>query len=752
MTYATWKKISLKAKLTTSFIAVSLIGGGVSSALIDHSVENATRATFEDRLSYETTMLGQMTAGALFGEVDASDESLDGPVRSLGEAVHTQLTVLAKDGTVVADSIGSTAGRARPTAPDVEIESARATGRGVSYRDGRLYVARTIERDGKVLGFARSSVPESEIAVEVREVRTRILFGLIVGLFLALAFGALVSASLTRPLHALSEGARRVGGGDFSRRIVVETEDDIGKLATSFNEMTMSLETTIARLDRRNVDMRRVLDNVDQALLTLDTDGVIAKERSAAVEAWFGPLSAGTRFVDLLARFDAKAATTFRVQWDELRANLMPIEVLLDQLPKLVSHGERQLAIGYSLIGTEDSPAFPEALLVITDVTARLAAERAEEEQREIVAIFERTMRDRAAIVEFLLDAEARVRLLTSDLRPSLIETKRSLHTLKGNAAACGMLRLAALCHTIETNLEESGPDLSKMDRTLLGNAWSYLVARISSFVGEGKAEIVLDDEEYAQVLRALIDGSPRSDVVRMVRDWQRERVVARLERLAESGRQLAARLRKGEIQIQIAKTSLRTPREEWAPFWASLTHVVRNAVDHGLETEEERAQAGKPGAGRLSLSATRIDSEVVVEVADDGRGIDWMRIADRAHARGLPHETQEDLVVALFADGVSSRAEVTSTSGRGIGLGAARDACERLGGYVTIDSQAGVGTAFRFHLPLLDRRVSMRPSMPARMSWRPGEIAQRLVVPDGRPQPPVTILTAEPTRLPSKH
>lgn len=755
MVHDIWKRMSLRAKLTASFVAVSLIGGTASNVLIDRSVASATRATFEDRLSYEATMLGQMTAGALFGDVDPNDESLSAPVRALGESVHTQLTVLASDGTVVADSLEGHVDRGRPSPPAPELEAARKTGRGLSYRDGRLYVARAIERDGRVLGFARSAVPVSEIAVEVSEVRTRILFGSIVGLCLAFFFGALGSSSLTRPIRALSEGARRVGGGDFSSNIPVETQDDIGKLAASFNDMTANLARTVAHLDRRNLDMQRVLDNVDQALLTLDCNGTIANERSAAVEAWFGPLPEGTRFVDLLARFDPKTATIFAVQWDELRANLMPIEVLLDQLPKVLTYGERHLDVGYSLIGASEGPAFPEVLLVITDVTARLAAERAGEEQREIAAIFERTMRDRTAMVEFLLDAEARVRTLTSDVRPSLVEVKRSLHTLKGNAAACGLQRLAALCHTIETNIEEDGPDLSKGDRAALTTCWAHLVARISSFVGERQGEIVVDDEEYAQVLRALVEGLPRAEVVRMVRDWQRERVTLRLERVAESARQLAARLKKGALKIHITKTNLRTPREEWGPFWAALTHVVRNAVDHGIETEEERGRAGKSEASQLSLSATRVDSEIVVEIADNGRGIDWTRIADRAHARGLSTETQADLVDALFADGVSSRTEVTSTSGRGIGLGAARGACERLGGFVTLKTDVGVGTVFRFHLPLPERRVSLRPSLYPHVSFRPNEVSPRIPATETTMQTPVTILhrgSVRPGRPPSTH
>jgi HAMP domain-containing protein/HPt (histidine-containing phosphotransfer) domain-containing protein len=636
MSLKIWNRISLRTKLLTGFVAVTLVGGGMSNVLIDRGVESATRAAFEDRLSYEATMLGQMTASALFGEVDPHDESLKVPVRLLGESVHTQLSILSKEGALVADSLDGPTGRA-PIAPDPEIAAAQAAGQGKSYRDGRLYVARAIVRDGAVLGFARSSVPETEIAVEVNEVRTRSFLGGVAGLVLALLVGVLLSASLVRPIRALSAGARRVGGGDFAHRISVESEDDIGKLAASFNEMTGNLEKTVAVLDKRNVDMQRVLDNVDQALLTLDSRGIITKERSATVSAWFGPLPEGTRFLDVLARVDAKTATSFEVEWEELCSNIMPIGVLLDQLPKSLSLGERKLGIVYSLIGAAEGAGFPEVLLIITDVTARLAADRAEAEQRELAAVFERTMRDRGAILEFLIDAESRVRLLTSELRPSLVETRRNLHTLKGNAASCGMQLLAGLCHTLETHMAEDGPDLSKADRSELGDYWTRVVARISTFIGDEDARIVIDDEEYGRVLRALVEASPRSEILRMVHDWRRERVTSRLGRLAASAQGLATRLHKGNILVDVAKSTLRTPREEWAPFWAALTHVVRNAVDHGLESREERALAGKLTPARLSLSAGQVESDIVITIADNGRGVDWARIGSRAYALGMP-------------------------------------------------------------------------------------------------------------------
>jgi chemotaxis protein histidine kinase CheA len=125
--------------------------------------------------------------------------------------------------------------------------------------------------------------------------------------------------------------------------------------------------------------------------------------------------------------------------------------------------------------------------------------------------------------------------------------------------------------------------------------------------------------------------------------------------------------------------------------------HVLRNCIDHGLETPEERLALGKAVPAKVSLS-TRLDGDrFIVEMSDDGRGIDWQAVAEKAHALGHPASTPGELTEALFLDGLSTRAEASEHSGRGVGLGAVRQACERLGGRVEVQSQPGAGTTFRF-------------------------------------------------------
>jgi two-component system chemotaxis sensor kinase CheA len=135
------------------------------------------------------------------------------------------------------------------------------------------------------------------------------------------------------------------------------------------------------------------------------------------------------------------------------------------------------------------------------------------------------------------------------------------------------------------------------------------------------------------------------------------------------------------------------------------LLHLVRNAVSHGLEPPAERVAAGKPAAGRLALSAGTSGDMVVIQVEDDGRGIDEAAVIARGRAAGLvgPTETltPERLLDVLCAPGFSTRAEADLASGRGMGMAVACRAVRELGGSLALDAQPGRGTCFTIRLPL---------------------------------------------------
>ncbi len=137
------------------------------------------------------------------------------------------------------------------------------------------------------------------------------------------------------------------------------------------------------------------------------------------------------------------------------------------------------------------------------------------------------------------------------------------------------------------------------------------------------------------------------------------------------------------------------------------LTHMVRNSADHGLETPKERRAAGKPEHGRIRLSAYHEGGFIVIQVADDGRGLDTERIKAKAVSQGLVSEaemkklSEAQIHKFIFAPGFSTAAKITSVSGRGVGMDVVRNNIDQIGGAIDVKSIAGVGLSFTIKIPL---------------------------------------------------
>jgi len=177
-------------------------------------------------------------------------------------------------------------------------------------------------------------------------------------------------------------------------------------------------------------------------------------------------------------------------------------------------------------------------------------------------------------------------------------------------------------------------------------------------------------------------------------------------ERLPRAVRDLAHRLEK-TIELDVQGADVELDRTVIEALGDPLSHLVRNAADHGLEDPQTRERAGKPARGKLTLTARRERDKVIVEVQDDGRGMDAAALRRKAvKSAAMTQEAadalSDDAAYELaFLPGVSTRDDATEVSGRGVGLDAVQRKVESLGGKASIRSVPGKGTTFVLELPL---------------------------------------------------
>ncbi|SEM43962.1 two-component system, chemotaxis family, sensor kinase CheA [Sphingomonas gellani] len=346
----------------------------------------------------------------------------------------------------------------------------------------------------------------------------------------------------------------------------------------------------------------------------------------------------------------------------------------------------------------------------------------------------------------------------------------RFVHTVKGSCGFLDLPRLSRLSHAAEDVLAAVREGTRAPD-TALVNAVLAIVDRIGEIVEAIDAGVPLDDSSEDLLVAALAeDARPvshnltntghraparsvrlsvdlldrmmsgmsdmvlaRNELARRLRDEGSDpRVEAALERLSVTVaemRDAVTRTRMQKIEAlfsalprmvrdtaaELGKTVALTlegsdvelDREMIEMMRDPLVHIIRNAIDHGIEMPAARGRAGKREMGRLTVSARQSGNQILVEIADDGQGVDVPRLVAKAVERGVctsaDAERMNDAarLALIFTPGLSSRDSVTSVSGRGVGMDVVRANVEQIGGRIALSNRAGQGLAITIQVPL---------------------------------------------------
>jgi two-component system chemotaxis sensor kinase CheA len=437
-----------------------------------------------------------------------------------------------------------------------------------------------------------------------------------------------------------------------------------------------------------NSDMRLVLENVDQGFVTITTGNRMSGMRSAIADAWLGRPATNDTFSDWVGRVDPNTGGWLRVGIEAVFEDCLPVELTVAQLPRHLSLGERSIELSYRPV-SDHTGSLHAVVAILSDATERLHAERTEVTQREQSAVFMHLARDRAGVLHFFREADELIEQL-SEPGPSAF---RLVHTLKGNAGIFGLNTFAAVCHAVESNAQAEARWPTDDELLRVRSAWHDVKTLLAALLTQDEPGLAVVEADLVALEQAIAAGTGQGALLRMLAEWRHERAEIVLGRMAEQASALARRLGRCEVRTEVSGAGLRFDRVAWGPVWSAMVHAVRNAVDHGGEPSDVRSAQGKPAAMTIVFSCAEDKTGIQISVSDDGCGIDWERVRERAIAAGLPQANQADLHEALFADGLSTRQDASEFSGRGVGLGALREACHALGAQVTIHSERGRGT-----------------------------------------------------------
>jgi signal transduction histidine kinase len=496
--------------------------------------------------------------------------------------------------------------------------------------------------------------------------------------------------------RAASDVVKRVDEGH-----AVEARGLIGPGST-YDGLSCEVIAAISALKRRVEDKTQlIMSGLPMGILLIDAESFVQSGYSKHCHDLLGPYRlAGRRLADVLRASPADRAR-IETALEQLFDDVLPDEVSLAMLPRRLPVGSRLVGLQASVLRETGHIAW--VLVTLTDDTevARLEAETAE------LHALTRILKNRESFLRFL--AETREALATAGLVDQA-HARRVVHTLKGGAGLFEMTEVVAVAQRIE-----DGPSIGPDHVAALGAVVRGFVERHADALGTSWDRATdelhhIDEVELGRFERRLPSsgGTEPADVVakELVSRLRMRTIRALIGPIEDRVGVLAGRLGKS-LRCEVSGDDTLVVPAKVSPLLFTLSHCLRNAVDHGIEDPETRVSAGKAEEGSLQIAFEHAgEGGLRIHIRDDGRGIDGARLVEKAVAKGVlaasdaEKLSEDERLRLVFADGLSTADTVSEISGRGVGMGAMAEAARSLGGDLHLRSQRGQGTTLEIWLP----------------------------------------------------
>jgi two-component system, chemotaxis family, sensor kinase CheA len=556
-----------------------------------------------------------------------------------------------------------------------------------------------------------------------------------VAVILLTVIGYLLYRQITGPISRMQSMMTEIAvNQDFTRRLPVDRMDEVGHSIVAFNGMVEKIEAASAQIRQKTADMQAMLQNIPQGILTVVDGNTIHPEYSAFLESVFETTDiAGRDLMELVFSDTTLGADTLSqieaIGGACIGEDVMNFEfnghLMVGEVEKKMADGRiKILDLSWSPI-TDDADMVIRLMLCVRDVTElrQLAAE-ANEQKNELEMIGEILAVSPAKFAEFIssarrfLDENEQIVYQNPEVTAfAIAKLFRNMHTIKGNGRTYGLLHLANVVHAVEQHYD----DLRHPETGVVWNQEFLLqelarvrvtidrYARINEVTLGRNApamqtqsverHILMIDRKHIQDslhrletvntanLHELV--AVRNEVRQTLRLLGTESLAEMLTSVTDSLPALAADLGKLAPKVEIDDNGYVIHSHASALFRNVFMHLIRNAVDHGLETAEERRAQGKPEAGTIRLQMGVMDNMLHLALSDDGRGLALARIRQAAIEKqmiGIDQVVSDvELAQLIMRPGFSTRSEVTDVSGRGVGMDAVLDFVTREHGRIEI-------------------------------------------------------------------
>lgn len=469
-------------------------------------------------------------------------------------------------------------------------------------------------------------------------------------------------------------------------------------------ELEQYSERLAREVAHKTMELQRILDNVVTGFLVLDRSGTVCGDFTASCKRLVSPhTSEGVRFSELLG-LEVMPTFEFEFALDQLFDDILPEELCLAQIPARFERPDgRVLKVDGRVLRGRDGE-IEGVLLTINDISMLEAAQRESALNKLLLDL----LNDRDAFMGLLQDVQQQLTAGHEAIRRNeKTVVRRIVHTIKGNTASFGLGWLALQIHDMEACAVLTHAHMDTIEQELRAFLNTHYDILQINYEGIETEHIAISSTKLDYLL-TLSNGLAEHQAeeleawVEQILRRPARTLLGPVEKLVVS---LATRLEK-EVAFQIIGAELCVDHRTLRPLFRNLVHLLKNALDHGMELPGERLELGKPQSGLLRLEIAQDHHDLMITIQDDGRGLDAQRLRDLARERGLITDevhavlTDEQSYALIFRDDFSTASEVTDISGRGVGLAAVNAIVKKLGGEIFISSSRGQGTTFRVIVP----------------------------------------------------
>jgi two-component system chemotaxis sensor kinase CheA len=554
---------------------------------------------------------------------------------------------------------------------------------------------------------------------------------------------ALIVSPLTNILNA-TEAVRK---GDLTGRISINSEDEIGVLSTNFNHMmedlkssreqvenyAKNLEGMVAErtqeLNSANGTISAMINSLGQGFMVVEPGGKINPIYSKACEYLIEAVPSGKLVWDIIPH----AGKEPEKLWSALFMETLPFEDLVGLCPTTFKHSQdRHITLNYNAIkGADDT--VESIVVVATDRTSEVQAMQAAERERNYANMVVRISKNKK---QFAVFTKLSKDLLSETLSEGQKENPdydllfRLVHTIKGGSASFSIMSVKDLAHSTESYLyglkrgecEDPAAALAKVraQSVEMTEAFEAFLSENRNLIGtDSGADSVqipmVKLKNFSDKLAALPEGA--SWQATFEEEFILEPIKNGFSHFDDMVEPVKERLGKEVNSISFVNGDIKVKAENYTDLIGSMIHAIRNALDHGLESPDDREATGKPRAGNLTFEFVKEKVEkkdwLTIKFSDDGRGIDPARIREKLVKLGREEEanklSDDETIQMVFDAGFSTKDEVTETSGRGVGLDAIAYEAGKLGGFARIFTRLGEGTTLVVSVPTVEGRVQVQ-------------------------------------------